>query len=576
METQLKRLGASCDWSRFRFTLNPEIVKVVYSTFKKLSDDGMIYRGERIVNYCVKCGTAYSQLEVDSVEQDDSIYYLDYGSIVIATTRPETIFADVAVAVNPKDKRYSKLVGLTAKIPLINREVPVIEDNLVDKEFGTGALKITPGHDQTDFEVGQRHNLQIISVIDKSGKMINCPEKYIGMKASVAREEVVKDLEEAGFVKKVEKIHHTVGTCYRDHSILEPMISSQWFIKVEPLAIRALDAIKDGEVKFAAKKYEKIAIHWLKNLRDWNVSRQIVWGLRIPAWKCEDCNEWTITNGEKPSVCSKCNSKNISQDSDTFDTWFSSGQWPFATLKTTKPGDFEKFYPTSVMETGYDILPFWVIRMLMLGIYATGKVPFKNILLHGLVRDKDGQKISKSKGNVVDPIEMADRYGADALRMGLLWGSLIENDVCLSEQNINAQRKFANKLWNLARFVKLSFSNKNSNKQEYKTAIDEDSKLIKTVNTLIKEVSCDLDKYKLNEAVEKLYGFVWNDLANGYVEGNKERFKNNDLSARTTLNETLEKCLKLLHPFMPFVTEAIWKEIGHDQMLITSSWPTEE
>jgi len=408
MENQLKRLGASCDWSRFKFTLDPDVIKIVYSTFKKLYDDGLVYRGERIVNFCIKCGTAYSQLEVDSVEQDDNIYYLDYGSITIATTRPETIFADVAVAVNPKDVRYKKLVGLTAKIPLINREVPIIANNLVDKDFGTGALKITPAHDATDFEIGQIHKLPIISVINNKGKMINCPEKYIGLKAGVAREEVVKDLESAGLLKKVEKTHHTIGTCYRDRSILEPMISTQWFIKVEPLTKKVLSAIKAGDVKFAAKKYEKIAIHWLKNLRDWNISRQIVWGMRIPAWVCDKCSKWTVTNGDVPERCGHCGHDKLVQDTDTFDTWFSSGQWPFATLKTTQGGDFEKFYPTSVMETGYDILPFWVIRMLMLGVYVTGKVPFENVLLHGLVRDKQGLKISKSKGNVIDPIEMAE------------------------------------------------------------------------------------------------------------------------------------------------------------------------
>jgi valyl-tRNA synthetase len=562
MEVQLKRLGASCDWSRFKFTLDPEIVKVVYSTFKKLYDDGLVYRGERIVNYCIKCGTAYSQLEVDSIEQDDSIYYLDYGSITIATTRPETIFADVAVAVNPKDKRYTKLVGLTANIPLINREVPVIEDNLVDKDFGTGALKITPAHDTTDFEIGQAHKLPIISVIDQKGKMTNCPAKYLGMKSSVAREEVVKDLQSAGLIKKVEKIHHTIGTCYRDHSILEPMISTQWFIKVEPLANKALDNIKSGEVKFAAKKYEKIAIHWLKNLRDWNISRQIVWGIRIPAWKCNDCGEWIITQGEIPAKCQKCNSVRIIQDTDTFDTWFSSGQWPFATLKTTVEGDFEKFYPTSVMETGYDILPFWVIRMLMLGIYVTGKTPFENVLLHGLVRDKEGQKISKSKGNVIDPIEMADKYGADALRMGLLWGALIENDVALSEENINAQRKFANKIWNAARFV-LEHMDGN-------TGGEKDEELIKDIKATIKEETNKLDKMQLSQAAELIYSWFWNAYCGKYIELAKQ-----GLISKKLMLETLSTNLKLLHPFMPFVTEQIWNGMGNKDLLITAEWPKE-
>lgn len=571
MEEQLKKLGASCDWSRFKFTLDPDIIKVVYSTFKKLFDDGLIYRGERIVNYCIKCGTAYSQLEVDSVEQDDNIYYLDYGSITIATTRPETIFADVAVAVNPKDKRFKKLIGLTANIPLINREVPIIEDNHVDLDYGTGALKITPAHDSNDFEVGQTHKLPILSVIDIRGKMINCPEKYLGMKATVAREEVVKDLEKAGLLKKIEKIHHTIGTCYKDHSILEPMISKQWFIKVEPLTKKVLDAIKTGEVKFATKKYEKMASHWLKNLRDWNISRQIVWGIRIPAWKCNKCDNWTITDGVTPIKCNKCGSENITQDSDTFDTWFSSGQWPFATLKTTNKDDYEKFYPTSVMETGYDILPFWVIRMLMLGIYVTGKVPFKNVLLHGLVRDRDGLKISKSKGNVIDPIEMADKYGADALRMGLLWGALVDNDIALSEENINGQRKFANKVWNIARFVSLSG---NEGLEVNSESINTDDKwIIDELNKSITFVTKALDEYRLSEAAGEIYDFVWHKFADKYIENSKPRILNSDKNVLNTLHQVLNVSLRMLHPFMPFLTEQVWNELGNKDLLITTEWP---
>src|SRR4030066_2502335 len=467
MESQLKQLGASCDWTRNMFTLDPKIVKIVYKTFKKLYSDGFVYRGERIVNFCPRCGTAYSQLEVDYVERDDNLYYLDYGTVTIATTRPETIFADVAVAVNPKDKRYQNLIGKTAKIPLINREVPVIEDNLVDISLGTGALKITPAHDPTDFEIGQTHKLPVISVIDEKGRMTGTPEKYIGMKAKEARAEVVKDLELTGKIKKIDVIHHTVGTCYKDHGLIEPMVSKQWYIKVEPLAKKALESIKSKDVKFAAKKYEKIAIHWLRNLRDWNISRQIVWGIRIPAWRCEKCMEWTITEGEPPKTCSRCSHEILKQDIDTFDTWFSSGQWPFATLQSTKEGDFKEFYPTTVMDPSYDILPFWVIRMLMLGLFVTGKVPFENVLLHGLVRDKFGVKISKSKGNVIDPIEMANKYGADALRRASIWGVLVENDNSLSEENIRGQRKFANKIWNIARFV-LQFEGTGKTSPEFK------------------------------------------------------------------------------------------------------------
>jgi valyl-tRNA synthetase len=560
MEDQMKKLGASCDWTRNKFTLDPEIVKVVYSTFKKLYDDGLIYRGERIVNFCTRCGTAYSQLEVDYIERDDNLYYLDYGSVTIATTRPETIFADVAVAVNPKDKKYEKTIGLTAVIPLINREVPVIKDNLVDKDFGTGALKITPAHDSTDFEIGQAHNLPVISVIDEKGRMVGTPEKYIGMKVDAAREAVVKDLQEAGKIVKVESIHHTIGTCYRDHNIIEPMVSKQWFLKVEPLVEKSLEAMKKKDVKFVSSRFEKLAKHWYKNLRDWNISRQIVWGMRIPAWRCEKCLEWTITSGDEPDKCNGCGNSKLTQDPDTFDTWFSSGQWPFATLKTAKPGDFEKFYPTSVMETAYDILPFWVIRMIMLGIYSTGQVPFKEVLIHGLVRDKEGQKISKSKGNVIDPIAMTEKYGADALRMGILWGALVENDVALSEQNINGQRKFANKIWNAARFVK-DFKGTESNDsivEAYRSH---------TKDT-VKIVTRHLEKYRLNQAVEILFKHFWGDYCDVKIEEAKQGKLNSE-----QLLWGLKIYLRLLHPFMPFVTEQVWHELGNKELLITTEWP---
>ncbi len=577
MEDQLKKLGASCDWTRFKFTLDPEIVKVVYGTFKKLHDDGLIYRGERIVNYCPRCGTAYSQLEVDYIERDDNLYYLDYGSLTIATTRPETIFADVAIAVNPTDKRYKNLVGKTAKIPLINRDIPVIEDKLVDISFGTAALKVTPAHDPVDFDIGQRHNLPLISVIDEKGKMTGTPEKYIGMKAAVAREEVVKDLQTAGLIKKIEVIHHSVGTCYKDKGNIEPMVSKQWFIKVEPLAKKVLLAIKNKEVVFPADKYKKIAINWLKNLKDWNISRQIVWGIRIPAYRCQKCLEWTITDGAEPVECTKCNHTKLTQDIDTFDTWFSSGQWPFATLQTTEKGDFEKFYPTTVMNTGYDILPFWVIRMLMLGIYTTGKVPFETVLLHGLVRDKEGLKISKSKGNVINPIEMIDKYGSDALRMGLLWGALVENDVALSEEKINGQRKFANKVWNIARFVQQS----GVKNEEIKTKNDnkDDEWITNELKETTKKVTKALDKYRLNEAAEEIYDFVWHKFADVYLEKVKEGFDKEQgkvivrKSAIPVLHQVLNSSLKLLHPFMPFVTEQIWKEMGEKELLIIADWP---
>jgi len=566
MEDQLKKLGSSCDWSRNAFTLNPKIIKIVYKTFKKLYDDDLIYRGERIVNYCTKCGTAYSQLEVDSVEQEDNLYYLNYGTIKIATTRPETIFADVAVAVNPKDKRYVNLIGKLATIPLTGRKIPIISDSLVDKEFGTGALKITPAHDPTDFEIGLKNNLSPISVIDDNGRIINSPEKYVGLKINEAREEVITDLEKLNLIVKIEKIKHVVGVCYKDKSVIEPKISKQWFIKIKSLSKNALNAITDKKVRFANTRYEKVAKHWLKNLKDWNISRQIVWGIRIPAFRCNKCLEWTITEGETPKQCQFCNNDSFTQDVDTFDTWFSSSQWPFATLKIKK-GDFEYFYPTTLMETGYDIIPFWVIRMIMMGIYVTGDVPFRNVIIHGLVRDKFGQKISKSKGNVVNPLEMTEKYGSDALRMSMVWGALIENDISLSEENIKGQRNFANKVWNISRFIL-------DNNQAAKSAkTNEDDKWIrKELIKTIGKVTTLIEKYKLSEASYEIYDFIWHKFADIYLEKVKDR----KYEASKTLNYVLKSSLKLLHPFMPFVTEKIW-QIGfykeEKTLLINSSWP---
>jgi valyl-tRNA synthetase len=605
MESQLKTLGASCDWSRFKFTLDPEIVKIVNKTFKRLYDDGLIYRGERIVNYCPRCGTAFSQLEVNYVERDDPLYYLDYKTVTIATTRPETIFADVAVAVNPKDSKSSKLIGKTAIIPLINREIPIIADNLVDPEFGTGALKVTPGHDPTDFEIGQKHNLTKVSVIDSSGKMVNTPQKYTGMKVENARLEIVKDLEEKGLLIRTETIHHTVGTCYRDKGNLEPMISKQWFLKVEPLVKISLKALKDKKVTFVSKRYEKIARHWFKNLKDWNISRQIVWGIRIPAWRCDKCLKWTITDGKIPDNCGVCGHGKVNQDEDTFDTWFSSGQWPFATLLSSsiskiknppagragqksklnidvpETEDFDYFYPTSVMETAYDILPFWVIRMIMLGIYTTGKVPFEKVLIHGLVRDNKGEKISKSKGNVINPIDMAQKYGADALRMGIIWGALVENDISLSEDNIRGQRNFSNKIWNIARFMQMNFESIQFSIPFFPEKIrgklsSDDKEILLKLKSLIKNTTNSLNKFRLSETAELIYKFIWNDLADKYLESIKNR--NDKEITLSVFRHVLLVSLKLLHPFMPFVTEAIWKELKAlrkypDQLLITASWP---
>ena len=570
MESQIRRLGASCDWTRNKFTLDPKIIKIVYETFKKLYDEGLVYRGERIVNYCPNCGTSFSELEIKHTEKDDKLYFIDYGLLKIATTRPETIFADVAVAVNPKDKRYKSLVGKKATVPLTNREVPIIEDVLVDENFGTGALKITPGHDAADFEIGQKHNLPIISVIDEAGKLTGTPEKYVGLKSLAAREQVVNDLKTAGKLVKIQKLHHSIGLCYKHNTPIEPVVSKQWFIKVKPLAKEVLEKIQKKKVIFAAKKYEKIAKHWLKNLKDWNISRQIVWGIKIPAFRCDKCLEWTITAGEKPEKCASCGHAKLTQDKDTFDTWFSSSQWPFATLKSTHPGDFEYFYPTSLMATAYDILPFWVIRMLMIGIYSTGDVPFKNVLMHGLVRDREGQKISKSKGNTINPIDMSDKYGADALRISLVWGTLVENDIALSEDNVRGQRNFANKIWNVARFVLMDKSKTDDRKKPTPRAKDEDDKkILKELKLATSKITKSLDKYKLSEAAETLYDFIWNRFANDYLESTKERRE----AAQPMLEYVLQQSLKLAHPFMPFVTEAIWQEFHYSPPLISSRWP---
>jgi valyl-tRNA synthetase len=593
MEKQIRSLGASCDWSRNKFTLDPKIVKIVYKTFKKLYDDGLVYRGKRIVNFCTRCGTAYSQLEIDTREQEDNLYYIDYKNIIIATTRPETIFADVAVAVNPNDKRYKEIIGKKATIPIIEKEIPIIKDSLVDKNFGTGALKITPGHDPVDFEVGQKHNLEIILVINEQGRMINTPERYLGLPVEAAREKVVEDLKKQGKIKKIEKIKHLVATCYRDKSLIEPLPSEQWFVKTSPLAKEALKAIKEKKVSFVSKKYEKIAIHWLKNLKDWNISRQIVWGIRIPAWFCKKCNNWTITEGEKPKECSFCKSKDILQDKDTFDTWFSSGQWPYATLLASKKTDkikipinqkdkkkyqdFNQFYPTSIMETGYDIIPFWVIRMVMLGLYATGDVPFREVLIHGLVRDKQGQKISKSKGNVINPLEMSAKYGTDALRIAMIWGAKIENDISLSEENIRGQRNFANKIWNIARFITLVDNNQKWPNKIPDIKNKDDVWIWKNLKETVKKTTKYLESYQLNEAAQEIYQFVWHKLADIYIE--KIKIRNQEGTAvrkesLPVLQKSFEISLKLLHPFAPFITEAVWKELEiSPQELITNSWP---
>jgi len=532
MENQLRSLGASCDWSRNKFTLDPDIVKIVYQTFAKLQKDGLVYKGERLVNYCTICGTGYSELEVDRVERVDPLYYVRYSDeVTVATTRPEPIWADTHLAVNPKDKKHKHLIGKKVINPLTGKEMEIIGDDFVDPEFGTGIVKLTPAHDFADFEVAQRHNLPVVRAVGQNGKMVEGAGKYEGMKVKMARVAVVEDLRAKGAIEKIDDNYkHIIGICYRCKSVIEPMPSKQWFVKVAPMVKLAKEAVKSGKTKFPAKRYEKIYMHWLNNLRDWNISRQIVWGIKIP----------------------------IEGETDTFDTWFSSGQWPFVTLMTGQPGDFEKFYPTTVMNTAYDILPFWVMRMMMLGLYVTGKVPFETVLIHGLVRDKEGQKISKSKGNVIDPIVMTDKYGADALRMALVWGANVDNDISLSEDNVKGMRNLANKIWNAGRFVESAKLN----------AQPSAHKIENELKKIIKEATDHLDKFKLNLAAELIYDKFWHWYCDEVIEMAKA-----GKISQEDLKQGLKVFLKLLHPFMPFVTEAIWRELGLPGQLILQSWP---
>ena len=602
---QLKKLGFSLDWTRYHYSLEPEIIETILDTFRKLHQDGLIYRGERIVNFCTTCGTAFSDLEVEYEEKDDFLYYLDYGLIQIATTRPETIFADVAVAVNPKDKRYKKLIGQKAQIPIIKKSIPIIADEEIDIDFGTGALKVTPAHDATDFEIGQKHNLEIITIIDKNGKMINLPKKYAGMSVLQARQEVIKDLEKRSRLIKKEPLRHTVGICYRCETTIEPMIMPQWFIKIKPLAEPAIKAVEDGQTKIIPKKrFEKMYFDWMSNIHDWNISRQIVWGPRIPVWYCLECNQDILLNfidkndnkisgeyqklkekyrfeeikkglqslvadknatymlDEKP--CPKCAGVHVLQETDTFDTWFLSGQWPLTTLGYPDSKDFEYFYPTSVLDTLWDILFFWVARMMMFGLYLAKNVPFRTVHLHARVVDKNGQKMSKSKGNVINPITVVEKYGADALRMALILGVTPGGDIYLSDEKIRGMRNFANKIWNASRYV-ISFAGNLPKTKSQKN--QEDEWIIFELEKTAKTVTKKIEAYRFGQASEALYDFFWHTFCDKYIEMSKKRRN----EAQVTLLYVLEVSLKLLHPFMPFITEEIWQKIKEQGWLQTES-----
>jgi len=581
MQNQLRRMGFSLDWSREKFTLDPDVVKIVYKTFKKLYDDGLVYRGQRLVNYCTSCGTSFSDLEINHLDVEGKLWFVKYpikdskAFISIATTRPETMLGDTAVAVHPQDLRYKKLIGKTIILPITNREIPLIAEAGVDPKFGTGVVKITPAHDENDWEVGQRHKLESLQIINFSGKIqqtkINdLPADLIGLAVAEARKKVLEKLTNLGLLEKETTHHMVLVKCYKCNSTIQPLPLPQWFVKTKPLSQLAVKAVKDKKIQIIPKRFEKVYYGWLENIHDWNISRQVVWGIRIPAWKCADCENWIVTDGAEPPKCPKCNSTKLEQDPDTFDTWFSSGQWPFATLQTAKLGDFDYFYPTSVLDTMWDILFFWVVRMIMLGIYATGKIPFKVVYLHSRVTDKRGQKMSKSKANVINPTEMIDKYGADSLRLSLVFGTSPGTDLRMSEDKIRGFRNFTNKLWNIGRFISLQSANRAGSQNE------DDLKILKSLKLLITKTTDNLENYRFSQAAQDLYQFVWHELADIYIEKIKDRLKNGDLTALSTLRHVFSTCLKLLHPFVPFITEVLWEKLPKEkeELLTTSTWPS--
>lgn len=575
-ENGLRALGASCDWSREKFTLDPEIIKIVYDTFKKMFDDNLIYRGRRIVNWCTKHQTSLSDLETLPEEKTDKLYYLKYGPLTVATVRPETIFGDVAVAVNPNDERYRQYIDqeIEAQTPIGIMKLKVIADEIVEKDFGTGALKITPAHDPNDFEISQRHNLPAIEVIDQYGKLNEKTGKYAGMKINEARELVVKDLEALGLIEKIEDYKHIVTVCYKCNRVLEPRILPQWFVKMRGLADKALRVVNNKQIKIIPEHQEKVFTNWLENIRDWNISRQIAWGIPIPAKICPQCDNAMVDLEDKETTCLKCGN-HLEKDPDTFDTWFSSGQWPYATLGFPNNPDYKKYYPTDVMETAGDILFFWVARMVMLGIYRTGQIPFHTVYLHGLIRDANRQKMSKSKGNVISPLQMSEKYGTDALRMALIVGNTPGTDMALAENKIKAYQHFSNKLWNITRFI---LQNTEDATKDVKL-IPNDIEIINNFKKLTTEITDDMENYRFHLASEKIYHFVWHQLADKIIEESKPILvgENQELkqSRQKLLNQLLEGSLCLLHPFMPFITETIWQSLPSKQkkLLMIESWP---
>lgn len=580
---QLKKLGSSCDWDRERFTMDEGCSKAVKEVFVKYYEKGLIYRGERMVNWCPKCCTTLSDAEVTYEDQPGHFWHLRYpvkdgsGYVELATTRPETLLGDTAVAVNPNDDRYKDIVGKTLILPLVGREIPVVADDYVDIEFGTGVVKITPAHDPNDFEVGKRHNLPVINVMTDDARIVDDYPDYAGMDRYEARKKIVEDLDKGGYLVKTEDHDHNVGTCYRCGTTVEPKVSTQWFVKMKPLAQPAIDAVKNGETKFVPERFEKIYFHWLENIRDWCISRQIWWGHQIPAFYCDDCGEMVVTK-EDGAACPKCG-KPMRQDPDTLDTWFSSALWPFSTLgwPDEEAEDYKYFYPTNTLVTGYDIIPFWVMRMMFSGIECTGKAPFDTVLIHGLVRDSQGRKMSKSLGNGIDPLEIIDKYGADALRFMLATGNAPGNDMRFIEEKVKASRNFANKIWNAARFIMMNLPDgfKAENLPE-KLSV-EDKWIVSKFNTLAREISQNLEAFELGVAVQKLYDFIWDVYCDWYIELTKPRISaggDTALTAQTVLVWVMKGMLKLLHPFMPYITEEIWQALVNDgSAIIVSDFP---
>ncbi len=575
--TQLKTLGSSCDWERQRFTMDDGCSKAVREVFCSLYEKGLIYKGKRIINWCPCCTTALSDAEVEYEEKPGKLWHLRYplsdgsGEVIVATTRPETMLGDSGVAVNPNDERYTHLVGKTCILPLMNREIPIVADDYVEMEFGTGCVKMTPCHDPNDFEVGLRHDLEQILVLDGEGKIIN-GGKYDGLDRYEARKVILADLEEQGYLVKVEEHVHNVGTCYRCHKDVEPLASDQWFVKMEPLAEEAIRVVEDGTIKFVPDRFSKTYLNWMNNVKDWCISRQLWWGHQIPAWYCADCGHVTVSR-EDAHVCEKCGSANIERDPDVLDTWFSSALWPFSTLGwPDDTEDLKYFYPTDVLVTGYDIIFFWVARMIFSGMEQMKKEPFHTVLIHGLVRDPQGKKMSKSAGNGVDPIEMIDQYGADALRFNLITGNSPGNDMRFYTERCEAMRNFANKLWNAARYVMMNLTiEKNELPAELKL---EDKWILSKLNSLIAEVNENFDKYEMGLAATKIYDFIWESFCDWYIEITKPRLRENDIDAQKVLLYVLVDILKLLHPFMPFITEEIFGALPHEgDKLIVADYP---